>query len=388
MACAKILAQAIFFFTALNIFTPLFLIGFKTIIMTKKLPLVFSFFLLSIAVSAQQPVPPTAVFNYKKLPSGLQYAFIIDKPTSPKPEEGGQISLVMQSQCNNMILYSTAMQFKGKPGVYGVAKPAFKGDLIEAIMLMTPGDSLVCLVDADALFKNAKSKKPDFVKSGDKVQYFVKLVSVKTKDAVMKEQQAAFQKQIQEQMKKQKAEAAKLAIKDDKALKAYFAKNKLAPLKTASGLYYIIKEEGGGEKPSINDTVTMNYTGTLLNGTKFDSNEDTAFHHVTPFQFVLGRGAVIKGWDEGVALLKQRSKATFYIPSGMAYGAQSRPGSGANPKGIPANSILIFDVQLLSVSHPAPPPPPAPKADSTAAPVIQKDSLAVPAAKEAPKKER
>ena len=128
-------------------------------------------------------------------------------------------------------------------------------------------------------------------------------------------------------------------------------------------MYYAVKAEGAGEKAVAGDSVTMKYTGTLLDGTKFDSNTDTAFQHTQPFQFVLGRGAVIKGWDEGVALLKTGSKATFYIPSPMAYGPQARPGGGANPKGIPANSVLIFDVELVSSKHPAPPAP-SPKIDS------------------------
>ena len=358
--------------------------------MLQKFSFAFCLSFFAIGVMAQQPktppqaqpqgpqlVPATA-FTYKKLPSGLQYAFIVDKPSSPKPEEGGQISLNMQSQCNNRILYSTAAEFKGKPGVYGVAKPAFKGDLIEVIMLMTPGDSAVCLVDADALFKNAKSKMPDFIKKGDKVQYFIKLVSVKTKDKVIKEQTAAFEKQMKEQAAKQKAEAAKLVVKDDKALQAYFKKKSFTPVKTASGLYYTLKEEGTGEKAMANDTVVMNYTGYFMDGKKFDSNEDTAFKHVQPFTFVLGRGSVIRGWDEGIALMKQGGKATFYIPSGLAYGAQSRPGSPANPKGIPANSILLFDVELVKVTHPAPPPPPpAPKQDTMAVPTVV-DSLPAP----------
>jgi FKBP-type peptidyl-prolyl cis-trans isomerase len=211
---------------------------------------------------------------------------------------------------------------------------------------------MICLVNADMLFKSTKNKKPDFIKSGDKVQYFVKLVSVKTKDQVQKEQQAAFTKQMQEQMEKQKKDAAKQLINDDKDLQAYFTKNHITPTKTASGLYYTIKEEGSGELPKTGDTIVMNYTGTLLDGTKFDSNEDTAFHHVSPFQFSLGKGQVIKGWDEGVALLKTGAKATLYIPSPMAYGSQARPGGGANPKGIPANSILLFDVQLISMKTP------------------------------------
>jgi FKBP-type peptidyl-prolyl cis-trans isomerase len=181
------------------------------------------------------------------------------------------------------------------------------------------------------------------------VQYFVKLVSVKTKDQVQKEQQAAFTKQMQEQMEKQKKEAAKTLAKDDKDLQEYFKQHNVQPQKTASSLYYTITKEGTGDMPKTGDTAVMNYTGTLIDGTTFDSNEDTAFHHVSDFQFALGKGMVIKGWDEGIALLKKGSKATLYIPSSMAYGSQSRPGGGANPKGIPANSILIFTVELKDI---------------------------------------
>jgi FKBP-type peptidyl-prolyl cis-trans isomerase len=278
------------------------------------------------------------------------------------------------------MVFSTSIAFKGKPGIFGVAKPAFKGDLIEAISLMTPGDSITCVVDAVALFKGSKAKIPDFIKPGDKVQYFIKLVSIKSKEQVQKEQNEAFMKQMKEQQAKQKAAEAKQLLTDDKTLKAYFTKNHLTPLKTASGLYYTIKEEGKGEKAIAGDSVTMNYTGTLMDGTKFDSNTDTAFKHTQAFRFVLGRGAVIKGWDEGVALLKAGSKAVFYIPSPMAYGAQARPGSGANPKGIPANSILLFDVELLSSKHPAPPAPVVtPVTDSLK--TIKADSLKIEALK-------
>ena len=342
----------------------------------------------AVTITPQQAPPPPPVYNYKKLNPQLQYAYIINKPTKIHPQEGDQVMLNMQSVCNNRLMYNTAQAFKGKPAIYGVAKPSFKGDLIEAIMEMTAGDSIVCLVDADALFKNSKSKKPDFIKSGDKMQYFIKLVSIKPKEEVQKEQQAAFMKQMKEQQAKQAAAAAKQMVIDEKALKAYFASKKITPIKTASGLYYSIKEEGNGEKPMTGDNVTMNYTGTLLDGTKFDSNEDTAFKHVQPFEFVLGRGAVIKGWDEGIALLKTGSKATLYIPSPLAYGPQARPGGGANPKGIPANSILLFDVQVVSSKHPEPTKPaivPATKVDSaTNKAIIEKmkaeklDSLKAP----------
>ena len=94
----------------------------------------------------------------------MQYAFIINKPTSPNPQDGDQIKVNMQMVSNDRLLFNSAVTFKGKPAVYGVTKPAFKGDIIEAIMFMTPGDSIVCLVSADSLFKNTKNKKPDFIK--------------------------------------------------------------------------------------------------------------------------------------------------------------------------------------------------------------------------------
>ncbi|MBK8144619.1 MAG: FKBP-type peptidyl-prolyl cis-trans isomerase [Bacteroidetes bacterium] len=93
----------------------------------------------------------------------------------------------------------------------------------------------------------------------------------------------------------------------------------------------------------------MNYRGKLLDGTTFDSNIDSAFNHMTPFEFPLGVNRVIRGWDEGVALLPLGSKATFYIPSRLGYAAQAVPGNPNNPKGIPANSILIFDVELTNI---------------------------------------
>lgn len=85
-------------------------------------------------------------------------------------------------------------------------------------------------------------------------------------------------------------------------------------------------------------TVSVNYTGTLTDGTKFDSSYDRN----QPFDFQLGAGQVIKGWDQGVAGMKVGGKRKLVIPPGLGYGAQ------ANGK-IPANSTLIFEVELLSV---------------------------------------
>jgi FKBP-type peptidyl-prolyl cis-trans isomerase len=145
--------------------------------------------------------------------------------------------------------------------------------------------------------------------------------------------------------------ATALPAADDKALQEYFTSKHITPIKTTSGMYYSIQKEGIGSLAKAGDNVVMNYSGYFLDGTVFDSNLDSAFMHVEPLTFALGAGMVIKGWDEGITYLKPGSKATFYIPSALAYGAQSRPGSAANPRGIPANSILLFDVELVSTGH-------------------------------------
>ncbi len=143
--------------------------------------------------------------------------------------------------------------------------------------------------------------------------------------------------------------AAKLLVeKQDSEIKEFLKANNLNATRTNSGLYYVITNEGNGANAAPGDEVTMNYTGMFLDGKKFDSNIDSAFNHVSPFKFTLGRGQVIRGWDEGVALLKKGSKAKLILPSAIAYGAN---GTG----GIPGNSVLQFDVELVEFKKAATP---------------------------------
>ena len=108
---------------------------------------------------------------------------------------------------------------------------------------------------------------------------------------------------------------------------------------TASGLSYKMIKIGNGIQAEKGKTVSVHYTGKLIDGTKFDSSYDRN----EPFEFPLGEGRVIPGWDEGIALLKVGDKATFIIPSNLAYGERGAGGV------IPPNATLIFDVELMDV---------------------------------------
>jgi peptidylprolyl isomerase len=110
-------------------------------------------------------------------------------------------------------------------------------------------------------------------------------------------------------------------------------------VKTASGLEYTIIEKGSGTKPQKGDKVVVNYTGKLTNDTVFDSSLKPGR---TPFEFVLGAGQVIKGWDEAFQLLQVGDKATIKFGPELGYGANANGG-------IPANSTLIFEIELLNV---------------------------------------
>jgi len=135
------------------------------------------------------------------------------------------------------------------------------------------------------------------------------------------------------------------AIVDDKVLTEYFRDNKIKATRTPSGLYYVINKKGAGENVKVGQNVTMKYYGKFLDGKRFDSNMDENYNTTgNPFTFHLGRGRVIRGWDEGVQLLSPGTRATLYIPSPLGYGAQ--------PVGpIPPNSVLVFDVEVVSATN-------------------------------------
>lgn len=118
--------------------------------------------------------------------------------------------------------------------------------------------------------------------------------------------------------------------KDIALIEDYLAENNLTAEKTSSGLYYIITNEGSGAYPSVNNTVTVQYSGYLLDGTKFDSGTSS-----------FSLSGVIQGWKEGIPKFRTKGRGKLIMPSYLGYGTS---GSGS----VPANAVLIFDVYLIS----------------------------------------
>ncbi len=196
--------------------------------------------------------------------------------------------------------------------------------ILEMLTTMGEQDSVTLIMEADSM---ARELNPEWTfQPGDLVTFELKLQDIKTK-AELEEEQRAYERN-----------ANKLSKQAQKAIKAY-KRGDLIVKTTGSGLKYHVLEEGTGVVPQQNDGVAVNYSGHLMNGKQFDNS----FKRGQPFGFPLGQGRVIPGWDEGLALLKEGTKAYLVIPAELAYGER-----GMLPD-IPANSDLFFYVELKEV---------------------------------------
>jgi len=192
--------------------------------------------------------------------------------------------------------------------------------------MLRAGDSGVFRVPVDS-FKRRGEKMPPWMKAKDFIEYRIKMLAIKTQEQVQ-----------QERMAKSTAQKAT----DDSSLQDYFHKNNISPMKTANGVYYTIDVPGSGDNIKAGQEATVIYTGKLMNGTEFDSNDPKTHPDKKPFVLKVGQGMVIPGWDEGLQMFKKGGKGKLYIPSSLAYGPQGMAT-------IPANANLIFDIEIKDV---------------------------------------
>ena len=259
--------------------------------------------------------------GFKRTSEGLVYKIADDKEGDKHPEIGDIITIHYQARVGDSILISTYTMNENQPIEAPLTKGQYSVDWVNGVPLMTEGDSAVFLVPADSVMKIGQGMLPPFVHAGDTIVAEVRLISFID----------------------MKAANAKQRDIDEDNLNKYFAENNIQPQKTESGLYYLIEKEGTGDVIGLDKKVTVNYTGKRLDGMVFDSNVDPKFQHTEPFTFMTGpKGQVIKGWNEGVQLLKKGSKAKIFVPSTLGYGKNAPPTIGKD-------ACLIFEIEVLSV---------------------------------------
>jgi FKBP-type peptidyl-prolyl cis-trans isomerase FkpA len=285
------------------------------------------------------PGTKTISDGYKNLEGGASYKIMKDAP-GKNLEKGEFVAVNITVMADTQVLQSSRRDNQGKPITIPVAEPQTKSDVIAKVLPKTsPGDSVVIKILMDSILATAPQNPPAFLQKGKYIWMYISVEGRRTKE----EYQAESDAKRQDRQKKIAEMTAKQRATDDSMLQDYFKRNNITPKKTEKGLYYVIHNEGTGENIQKGQKPSVNYTGKLLDGKMFDSNTDSSRHHVAPFEFTVGKGMVIAGWDEGVTLLKKGTKATLYIPSGLGYGTR---GQG---KDIPANSILVFDMEVVDV---------------------------------------
>jgi FKBP-type peptidyl-prolyl cis-trans isomerase FkpA len=284
----------------------------------------------------------SASAQFKTTAKGAQYQIISNNP-------GAKIKLTdvvtfnaIQKTDVDSVLFSTYQQ--GQPIKTQIRQSNNVADLMEIFPLLSVNDSVLVKVPVDSVFKGHEAEMPPMFKKGSNIVFNIKVIQSQSMEAAMAERNAA--------MEKVKAEGEKVKAAESATIGNYIAKNHILAKSTPSGLKYVVKTVGIKPKPLNGDTVYVNYTGHTLDGKVFDTSIEADAKAAglqqpgrtyEPINFALGTGRVIQGWEEGLALLNEGSKAQFIIPSALAYGDHAM---GADIK---PYSTLIFDLELVKV---------------------------------------
>lgn len=284
----------------------------KSILLAAACGLVMAF----VATSCEKSAYP----GYKQTESGLYYKYLV-KNDGPTAQLGEVVEVNLAYYLDDSLMYSTSNI--PEPVYDLVRESSFPGDLYEGFAMMHKGDSMSMIMPADSVFLKMLNSRivPEFVDSLSVIRWEVKVIDIMTEEEVNARIQAAMDEKF---------------VESEETLRAYLAENNIEATPTESGLVYVCTQAGNGSKPEVGKKVKVHYTGTLLDGTKFDSSVDRG----EPIEFPLGMGNVIPGWDEGIAMMSKGEKGILYIPAKLGYGDRQ-----AGP--IPAFSNLIFEVELV-----------------------------------------
>jgi len=264
--------------------------------------------------------------------SGFKYIHHVKK-NGATPKEGEEATFHVDLRNNKEVVNSSRQQ--GRPAQM-IVPPLDQhskspSPIVEAIMLMSVGDSLTVMQSTDSF----PQKPPQFAES-PYVYWDIVLTSIKSKADIEKER--AEQAVKMEAAKAREPEVAATT----KALLASYSGNKLGEKlqSTGSGLKYTVIEEGTGPQAEAGKLVNVHYYGMTTDGNMFDNS----FKRGEAYPVPVGRGQVIKGWDEGIPLFKEGTKAVLFIPHELGYG------EAGSPPTIPPRAELVFYVEIEKVN--------------------------------------
>lgn len=323
--------------------------------------------LLFLALIAA-PFITRAQDGYMRTPKGAQYKIITHNTGNRiKLQDVITLNMTLKTEHDSVLFNSYAM---GHPMQVQVQPSQNVGDLMDVFPLLTVKDSAIVRVPADSVYAGHEDARPPALAKGSIMVFFLKIEKVQSVAEVIAERNAA---QAQE-----KAEMDKLKTDEGITAAKYIAEHKLNVKTTPSGLKYVITHASARRKVMPGDSVYVNYAGRTTDDKLFDSSIEAVARegglqqpgrNYEPLPIVVAKGQVIKGWDEGLLLLNEGSKATFVIPSNLGYGDQGAGGS------IKPYSTLIFDVEVVKVI------PGKAKAKPAAKPGVKKGTAAKTPAK-------
>ncbi len=275
--------------------------------------------------------------TYKKSPGGMPYKVFSTNDTQ-RIFAGNFVKVHFTRVIKDSVDFTT----EGSMPVYiPVNAKATPYDLSELWTKLKKGDSVIATQMMDTFIKQ-NPQYPSFVdgtfKKGDKITTTVKILDVFTSDSAAQLDEVKLRNEW--------------GAKEIENVARYIKDKKINAEKTAAGVYVETITPGTGDLIVPGKYISVNYTGTTFGGFKFDSNTDSAFQHVAPLSFVVGAEGpegMIKGFDEGVRLMRKGGRARVYMPSMLGYGAQPNPQSGIKPY-----ENLIFDIVVLDIQDKAP----------------------------------
>ena len=263
--------------------------------------------------------------GYKKTADGLYYRFEQQDKNAQAVQEGDVLVGEMTIRLDTTVLRTNVGQTERLMPVI----PTYDGVLHEGLMMMHLGDRVTFAIEADSMAKYMQPNQmpPMYEKGkGMKFYYEINLQDIVTKDEFA-EEQANYE-----------AEMAKMREQEPELIANYVKEHGIKVQPTADGLYVIVKKQGKGTKVAVGREVAIHYTGSLLDGTVFDSS----LGH-EPLSYVVGQMGLIRGWEEGVMGQPEGTQLQIIMPSAMGYGSQ---GAG---RMIPPYSPLVFDIEIVSV---------------------------------------